>query len=210
MKKTIAVVVSLCLLFGSVLCAFADPGYIEVNGVDSKKVQDLLNTFSSNWPNMKFITFQEGDHWGIIGVRMVNKAAAATSAGVDSFFNAKSSAGEPVSITGMLGAEKADILEMFPVGIEGYEEAMGDVDMVVTCAVPIVEGEKIAVVIGLCEEGAQAVAENEELDLEWTVFEGKGIENDAVAFTLPGNFVADIQETGGAILSVVRAAYDGE
>ena len=207
MKKIVALLLSICLVFLSVTCVFAEPGYIDISGLNSKKANDLMNIFSKQWPGMKFLKYELGGEWTIIGVRMANRAAAATS--VNAFFSAKDVNGEPVDLNAMLGTDELDISELTPFGVEGYEESMGDVDVTVTCAVPVKEDEKIAVVLGLYQEDIQTAAE-QEFDPEWTVFEGKGTADDSVEFLLPGSYISQIQKDGGAILSIIREAYTGE
>ena len=211
MKKIAALLLCLCVLAAAVPTAFADPAFFDVSGISSKKANDLKAIYSKMWPSMHIEVYYNGEGtYGVIGIRLANKAVkAAKSTSINSFFNAKTPAGEAADLHEIVGAEDLDIAELDGFGITGYEEAMGDVEVIVKSAVPVNENEKVAVLIGLCGEDAAALAadENAEIDPEWTVFEGKGLEDSNVGFTLPGSYAAQIQEVGGALISIVREAY---
>ena len=96
------------------------------------------------------------------------------------------------AIKGVLGdAEKINMDEFFAFVLNGYEEAMGKATFTVKMPTPFAADEKVAVLIGLVENG----------QANWTTFEGIGQADGSVQFTVEPELAQKIQQ-GVALMTV--------
>lgn len=120
----------------------------------------------------------------------LDKLAAATTP--DEYFKVAP------ALTETLDADQVAVNEFFAIDVNGYdEETMGDLLVVIECATPYADGEKVVVLVG---------AENEE-GYEWTAFDGVGNADGAVEFTIDRDTMLKIKDQGG-LIAVVNKVVD--
>lgn len=82
--------------------------------------------------------------------------------------------GEEVDLKKLLGVDNLNVFEFVPVVASGLEEGCGNVEVEMLFATPYEKDEKVVVMVGI-------VAENEDgtHSVEWTAFDGVGVEADS-------------------------------
>ncbi len=185
MKKIIAFALTLVLLC-SAATAFAE-------AVPSKTTDDLSNVevtvenpVEGKTPAMAAATEPEKLE---AAAEELAKLQAAGS--VEGYFG-EETAKAIAAIVGE-GAE-ASVDEFLPVTVLEYDESMGEATIVMAFATPFENGEKVAVLIGLCQEAGE---------VEWSVYEGVGTEDGRLQFTVPADAMVAIMD-GTALLAVVK------
>lgn len=182
MKKIIALVLSLVLLC-SASAVFAD-------ATPSKTTADLVaaevaveNPVEGKTPALEAATEQAD----------LDAAAAElaklTEQGVDAYFGAEAVA----AVAAILGeGAEVSVDEFLPIKVVDYEEGMGDATITLEFPTAYAAGEKVAILVGLPEGDA----------IVWNVYEGVGLENGQVQFTLPADVMLAIVN-GTALVAVV-------
>ena len=112
----------------------------------------------------------------------LEKAQAAGS--VEAYFGGDTAK----AITDILGANAEISLDEFlAVYATGYEEGMGSATVAVQVATPYEKDEKVAAMIGLLDNN----------NVTWNVFEGAGLEDGRVQFTVPANVMLALTNGSG-------------
>ena len=182
MKKIIAIALTLMLLCGATT-AFA------TGLVTPSKTTEDLTTFEvvvENPVSGKATTMKPADNQDVAEAELEKAQAAKT---VEAYF------GDEVTkaIKDILGDNATISMDEFlAVRAEGYEDAMGKITIIAKFPTPYATGEKVAVNIGMFD------ANNV---LAWTVYEGTGLEDGRVQFSVEPEVYKAIQE-GDALLAV--------
>lgn len=205
MKKIIAL--SLCLLLVC-LTAFAEE-------VPSKTAEDLTSfeVTAENLPEDSdfFVRVVKEDEEGYKKHLEACKAEVEKlkeAAGVEEYFGVVTDIdGNVVDMKEVLGTDELNVYEFVALIAGNYEESYGKVTVKILMPTPYEKDEKVIVLIG---KVTVIDEETHEQSVEWTAFEGIGLEPDPEAPETPGRIqvefdpqtVLDIQE-GMALAAIV-------
>jgi len=188
MKKVVSIALMVALLLVAAV-AIADTELT----VPSKTTDDLAeataavaNPVEGKTPAVSFNVADDAPQAIAAEAELAKVQAAGT---LEGYFNAETVA----AVQAILGEGEISMDEFLPFVITDYEEAMGDLIITAKFATPYENGEKVAVLVGLVgEDGAVA----------WTVYEGVGLADGSVQFTVePATALAIVN--GTALLNVL-------
>lgn len=101
-----------------------------------------------------------------------------------------------VKLSELFENEPVDVAEFASIAVKNYEEADGAVTAKIKFATPYAKDEKVAVLIGLLEDG-----------LNWRVYDGKIIDDQGtIEVVFPGDVMLKLQETPGFIAIANKAS----
>lgn len=181
MKKIIAIALTLALLCGAVT-VFADTELT----VPSKTTGDLTSfeVVVENPVEGKKVTMAPAAAQDAAEAEIKKAQEAKT---LEAYFGAEVTN----AIKAILGDDAAlSVDEFLAISAEGYEDGMGNATITAKFPTPYAKDEKVAVSVGIFDA---------EKNLTWTVFEGVGLEDGCVRFTVDPLTFAAIQ-VGGALL----------
>ena len=97
--------------------------------------------------------------------------------------------GEEVDLKKLLGVDNLNVFEFFPVIASGIEEGCGNVEVEMLFATPYEKDEKVVVMVGI-------VTENEDgtHSVEWTAFDGVGVESESENVESKGCIKVELNE----------------
>lgn len=179
MKKIIAIALTLVLLCSAV-SVFAD-------SVPSKTTDDLvaIEITVENPVDGKAPAAAASTDLGVLAAAA--EVAKLAEVGADEYFGAEAAA----AVAAIVG-EGANVDEFLPITVTDYVEGMGDATWIVKFATPYAEGQVVTILIGMPMEDGQ---------LAWNVYEGVGLADGSVQFTVPGDVMVALVN-GSALLAV--------